>query len=254
MNTNDKMQLTSSASSAGQREMFENYMTNDCLHDLQELSTNEHGEYDDAEIDNAWSAWKAAFKANTIVPQVVQAPIEPVRPDILEKLTYHKYQRDDLTLDDCLEYLCNQWKKIHGRTERAMVMQITELLASQPVAAPIVATVPSEPVAEWQWRSDTESSWIRTDEATARRKVARYEGAEMRALYAAPSHAAQASDVRNAALEEAIEKATYEPLAEPYDDFMHGYIRGRKDSVIRISKLKSATPADKGNAPVEAKS
>jgi len=55
-------------SGTDERAKFENYMTNDCLRDLQELSTNEHGEYDDADIDNAWSAWKAALQAQPSTP------------------------------------------------------------------------------------------------------------------------------------------------------------------------------------------
>lgn len=60
---------------------------------------------------------------------------QAARPDILEKLTYHRHERDDMTLDDCLEYLANRWKKIPGRPERALIMQITELLAAAPQKA-----------------------------------------------------------------------------------------------------------------------
>lgn len=61
---------------------------------------------------------------------------EPVaRPDILEKLTYHALERDDLTLDECLDFLAQEWRKVHGRTDRQMVMQILSLLAA--VAAPV---------------------------------------------------------------------------------------------------------------------
>lgn len=71
-------------------------------------------------------------------------PQEPARPDILERLSYHALERDDLTLDECLDYLAKGWAKVHGRTERQMVMQIHALLASspQPEAAPAVAQVP----------------------------------------------------------------------------------------------------------------
>lgn len=57
---------------------------------------------------------------------------EPSRPDILERLSYHRLERDDLTLDECLSFLSKGWKETHGRTERQMVMQILELLASAP--------------------------------------------------------------------------------------------------------------------------
>ena len=58
---------------------------------------------------------------------------EPSRPDILEKLTYHSLERDDMTLDDCLTFLrTGGWHEVHGRTEREMVLQLTELLAAAP--------------------------------------------------------------------------------------------------------------------------
>jgi hypothetical protein len=57
---------------------------------------------------------------------------EEGRPDIIERLTYHAMERDDLTLDECLRYLSSGWKTVHGRTERQMVMQILAMLATQP--------------------------------------------------------------------------------------------------------------------------
>lgn len=66
---------------------------------------------------------------------------QAARPDILEKLTYHRHERDDMTVDDCLEYLANRWKKIHGRPERALIMQITELLAAAPQQAVTASNV-----------------------------------------------------------------------------------------------------------------
>lgn len=57
---------------------------------------------------------------------------EPCRPDILERLTYHAYERDDLTIDECWSVLAEGWKKVHGRTERQMVMQIIGLIAASP--------------------------------------------------------------------------------------------------------------------------
>ena len=70
---------------------------------------------------------------------------EAARPDILERLTYHAGERDDLSLDDCLSYLSDGWKRIHGRTERQMVMQILALLASAPAAAEGEAAQPERP-------------------------------------------------------------------------------------------------------------
>lgn len=62
----------------------------------------------------------------------IPAPQEPARPDILEKLTYHQHERDDLTLDECWEVLASGYRKVHGRTDRQMVMQILALLAAAP--------------------------------------------------------------------------------------------------------------------------
>ena len=59
-------------------------------------------------------------------------PAEPsVRPDILERLTYHARERNDLSLDDCLNYLARGWYEVPGRTEREMVLQILSLLAGE---------------------------------------------------------------------------------------------------------------------------
>ncbi|MBF8177213.1 hypothetical protein [Herminiimonas contaminans] len=71
---------------------------------------------------------------------------QAARPDILEKLTYHRHERDDMTLDDCLEYLANRWKKIPGRPERALIMQITELLAATPQQEVAASSEPVEQV------------------------------------------------------------------------------------------------------------
>lgn len=58
---------------------------------------------------------------------------EPCRPDILEKLTYHRLERDDMTLDECLTYLqTGGWHKVRGRADYEMVLQLTELLAAAP--------------------------------------------------------------------------------------------------------------------------
>jgi hypothetical protein len=56
------------------------------------------------------------------------------RPDIIERLTYHEYERDDMTLDDVLDYLASGWKKVHGRTERQLILQLCALLAARPAA------------------------------------------------------------------------------------------------------------------------
>lgn len=66
---------------------------------------------------------------------------EVCRPDIIERLSYHAHERDDLTLDECLDVVATGWSKVHGRSERQMVMQIMALLAGQPAA---LATSPAQ--------------------------------------------------------------------------------------------------------------
>ena len=55
---------------------------------------------------------------------------------IIEKLSYHKYERNDLNIEECLSYLESEWKEIQGRSTRQLVMQILSLLAQlQPAQA-----------------------------------------------------------------------------------------------------------------------
>ena len=49
---------------------------------------------------------------------------------IIERLSYHKLERQDMSIDDCLKYLSTEWKEVCGRTTRQLVMQILELLAA----------------------------------------------------------------------------------------------------------------------------
>jgi hypothetical protein len=51
---------------------------------------------------------------------------------IIEALSYHARERDDLTLDEALDYLRQGWKKVCGRSERELILQITALLAGSP--------------------------------------------------------------------------------------------------------------------------
>lgn len=67
-----------------------------------------------------------------VLPAAQPPAAQASRPDILERLTYHALERDDLTLDECLDFLAHEWRKVHGRTDRQMVMQILALLAAQP--------------------------------------------------------------------------------------------------------------------------
>lgn len=84
---------------------------------------------------------------------------EVCRPDIIERLSYHAHERDDLTLDECLDVVATGWSKVHGRSERQMVMQIMALLAGQP------ATHPQQPSAtggdgKYFKREIGESGWM----------------------------------------------------------------------------------------------
>jgi hypothetical protein len=80
-----------------------------------------------------------ALDSMTALSAYPPAQPESVRHDILEKLTYHRHERNDLTLDNCLTYLqTSGWHKVSGRTERQMVLQLTELLASQSAAQPVI--------------------------------------------------------------------------------------------------------------------
>lgn len=125
-------------------------------------------------------------------PIVATVPSEPLRPDILEKLTYHKYERDDMSLDDCLEYLANGWKKIAGRPERALIMQITELLASQPCAAPSTAAeqasdVRNDALEEAAKRCDDKFQLRMSGGFPREGSTARVLAEEIRALKSAPA-------------------------------------------------------------------
>jgi ribA/ribD-fused uncharacterized protein len=86
-----------------------------------------------AHVERAGKALHQIVHAQAKMLRPGEPEQEPVRPDILEKLSYHLLERDDMTLDDCLTYLqTSGWHKVRGRTERQMVLQITHLLASVP--------------------------------------------------------------------------------------------------------------------------
>jgi len=61
-------------------------------------------------------------------------PVEQAHgsPHIVEALSWHANERDDLTLDDAVDVIRHGWKKVHGRSERQLVLQIASLLASPP--------------------------------------------------------------------------------------------------------------------------
>jgi hypothetical protein len=73
----------------------------------------------------------------TEVPAAPEAPqaVEPTAPHILEAISWHANERDDLTLEDAVSALRFGWTKVRGRTERAMLIQLVDLMASAPAAA-----------------------------------------------------------------------------------------------------------------------
>lgn len=87
---------------------------------------------------------------NFATPAKMPASDAVNRPDIIEKLTYHKYERDDLTLDEALDYLAKGWKSVHGRTERQLIFQIVALLAAAPKECATVPQVVQAPTDEQQ--------------------------------------------------------------------------------------------------------
>lgn len=95
-------------------------------------------------LRNAWANHTGAEPSESVLGCAIDEMLaalaqqgEPLRPDIIEKLSYHRHERDDMTLDDCLTYLqTGGWHKVHGRTERNMVLQLTDLLAAAPAPQP----------------------------------------------------------------------------------------------------------------------
>jgi len=87
-------------------------------------------------LDGYWkwgfrAGWNAALAGR---PAPAAEADDASRPDIVERLTYHAHERDDMTLDDVLDYLASGWKKVHGRTERQLILQLCALLATRPAA------------------------------------------------------------------------------------------------------------------------
>lgn len=62
---------------------------------------------------------------------------EPAAPAILEAISWHSGERDDLTLEETVEALRHGYKKVRQRDDRAMLLQLIHLMASAPAAQPI---------------------------------------------------------------------------------------------------------------------
>lgn len=94
----------------------------------------------DLKMDNL-----AATPAQPIAP-----PVEPEAPAILEALSYHAAERDDLTLEDAVKAFRFGYKEVRERDDRAMLAQLIHLMASAPAAQPIadVSAPADEQVAE----------------------------------------------------------------------------------------------------------
>jgi hypothetical protein len=83
--------------------------------------------YANAEI-KGWSTMRPAHL-------VRQAQAEPVAPAILEAISWHARERDDLTLEEAVEAFRFGYKKVRQREDRAMLLQLIHLMASAPAGA-----------------------------------------------------------------------------------------------------------------------
>lgn len=67
------------------------------------------------------------------------------RPDLLEKLTYHAYERDDMTIEDLLQTLSKDgYKNVRQRTHRQIELQLLALLAGQPAPTEAAGSLTDE--------------------------------------------------------------------------------------------------------------
>lgn len=58
---------------------------------------------------------------------------ECARPDLIEKLTYHAHERDDMSIDDLLEALSPaRYQKVRQRSHRQLELQLLALMAGAP--------------------------------------------------------------------------------------------------------------------------
>lgn len=87
--------------------------------------------------DDACALWKQGYIcAKTDAAELARAalaqPVAVDAPHIIEALSYHANERDDLTLEEAVKVIRFGWKTVCGRSERAMVLQIAALLAGEP--------------------------------------------------------------------------------------------------------------------------
>lgn len=250
------MQPTSSASSAdiGNKRQIAATMAN-VLFNLAQKCGDTLTSDDCAMFDALRKQWDAA-----IVPQVVQAPIDDSVASMLRKHAYEMREHDA----DC--------DVAENMIAAATIIEIFD----RQRAAPIVATVPSdllnaEELAAFNRCVDCFDDGEGYDvpkpmmSRLASIGVLRHVGkgvyettefgmhirlADIKQPDAAPSPTEQASDVRNAAID-ACRNLCFEESAEAEK---HGQFQAVNACAIlakRIFNLKSATPADKGNAPAD---
>lgn len=85
-------------------------------------------------LDDIAKEYAASLQSHQQLTVATPEPKQEENPNewILENLSYHKFERDDLSIDEALSYLKSEWKTVHARSDRQMVMQILALLASEP--------------------------------------------------------------------------------------------------------------------------
>lgn len=74
------------------------------------------------------------------------ASAKEAHPEILEALSYYRFQRDDMTLDELVEVIRHGYVKVRERTTRQLELQLCEVLAAAP--APVVGPPPASTLTE----------------------------------------------------------------------------------------------------------
>lgn len=86
--------------------------------------------------------YAAASAVLVAISALATTSTEPAAPAILEAISWHAGERDDLTLEDAVEALRHGYKKVRQRDDRAMLLQLIDLMASGPAkeSAPEIKT------------------------------------------------------------------------------------------------------------------
>lgn len=98
------------------------------------LELNAAGKYAVVRIQGEWEGWQARA---ALAPSIQALPVvaEPTSPAILEAMSWHARERDDLTLEDAVKAFRFGYSEVRQRDDRAMLAQIIHLLAEAPAAA-----------------------------------------------------------------------------------------------------------------------